>query len=180
MIKFVVIGTPQPAGSKTPGVTKDGRLYVRDANPKAAAWKHLVAREAKRVYDGPVLDDPIELTMVFYRERPKHHYGTGRNASVLKNGAPDFPTTTPDTVKQVRGTEDSLTGIVYRDDAQVVNVHAFKRYGSPARAEVEVRIVRSGLLPLGAEKNAGLQEELAQSDKLLPNGTLFDMEDSSC
>jgi Holliday junction resolvase RusA-like endonuclease len=49
-----------------------------------------------------------------------------------------YPTTKPDSLKLARGAEDSLTGIIYRDDAQVIDLNVKKRYGSPARVEIEV------------------------------------------
>jgi predicted short-subunit dehydrogenase-like oxidoreductase (DUF2520 family) len=42
-------------------------------------------------------------------------------------------------LKLARGVEDALTGIVWRDDAQIVVEHLEKRYGSPARCEVRVK-----------------------------------------
>jgi Holliday junction resolvase RusA-like endonuclease len=34
-----------------------------------------------------------------------------------------------------------MTGIIYRDDAQVVDMDIHKRYGSPARVEIEVEAI---------------------------------------
>ena len=48
------------------------------------------------------------------------------------------PTKKPDTDKLLRAVLDSLTGIGYEDDAQVVRVIAEKQYGMPERTTVTV------------------------------------------
>ena len=45
----------------------------------------------------------------------------------------------PDATKLVRAVEDALTGLVWRDDAQVVIQTVRKRYGHPERAEIFVQ-----------------------------------------
>jgi Holliday junction resolvase RusA-like endonuclease len=88
--------------------------------------------KGRSLYQGP-----LQLTVLFYVPRPKSHYGV---KGQLKS-APRYPTVRPDVTKLVRPLEDSLTGIVWRDDAQVVRQLAEKRYGEPARAEVRVTVL---------------------------------------
>jgi crossover junction endodeoxyribonuclease RusA len=140
MILFTVIGQPKPQGSKIPQViygrdgkpvVKDGRVLtrVRDDNPNTKDWRYLVARTAQEEYDGELLTGPIRLSITFERPRPKSHYGTGRNAGKLKQKAPTYPTTKPDTVKLTRAVEDALTGVIWKDDSQVVVHELEKVYG---------------------------------------------------
>lgn len=160
-LSFTVLGKPQPAGSKRAfAIKKDGeptgQVAVTDANPKAKSWQREVrdvARDALYAYvlaDEPdamaagLLTGPLRATMVFYCQRPKAHFGTGRNADLLKPGAPQFPTGRPDSLKLARGTEDALTGTVWKDDAQVVDLDVHKRYGVPERCEITIRTVGSG------------------------------------
>ena len=82
---------------------------------------------------------PVVVTIGFYFARPRGHYGTGRNASTVRAAAPARMTTMPDVDKLARCALDALTGIVFRDDAQIVDLHAVKRYGEPERAEIMVR-----------------------------------------
>lgn len=85
---------------------------------------------------------PVLVDAVFYLPRPKSHYGTGRNTSRLKDSAPLVPTTKPDSDKILRSTLDALTSAqAYRDDSQVVDVQARKRYadGRPPGAEITVK-----------------------------------------
>ena len=138
MIYFNVYGKPEPAGSKIAGVSKAGRRFVRDDNPASSGWKDRVAKAAGETMDGrPPLDGPVGLEITFYLPRPKSHYGRRG----LLPSAPPYPIGRPDLTKLLRGTEDGLKGIVWRDDAQVVSTRARKRYadGMGASAEITIR-----------------------------------------
>lgn len=137
-VSFTVYGMAQPAGSKTAGVTKSGKTFVRDSAKKSRPWKTEVARTAAEAMDGAaLLDGPLALTVMFFVPRPKGHFG----ARGLRPSAPEYPTVRPDVTKLLRAVEDAVTGIVWRDDAQVVHQTAFKAYGEPARATVTVATV---------------------------------------
>ena len=133
-IEFTVYGRVQPGGSKV--ANKFGG--VRDANKKLPEWKGAVGFAAIREHKGELLSDHLRVTMTFFRMRPKGHFRTGRRAGELKESAPHFPGTKPDVLKLARGTEDALTGILWRDDAQTVDLILAKRYGEPERAEIVV------------------------------------------
>lgn len=134
-VSFVVYGIAAPGGSKTSGTTKDGRRFVRDSSRRAAPWKRDVAQVAgKLMGEQPLLEGPLGLVVTFYLPRPKSHYG----ARGLKPSAPPWPIVRPDTTKLLRPLEDALTGIVWRDDSQVVVQEAGRVYGEPARCEVFV------------------------------------------
>jgi crossover junction endodeoxyribonuclease RusA len=135
---FTVFGQPQPGGSKTAGRSLDGRTFVRDSNKKAAPWKERVTQVAGEMMSGrPLYSGPLLLTVVFYVPRPKGHYGT----KGLLPSAPKHPTVRPDLTKLIRPLEDALTGICWRDDSQIVQQLAEKRYGEPARAEVRIAVL---------------------------------------
>ena len=140
MIDFVVYGNAQPAGSKRAFQHRHtGRIVVTDDNPKSRSWKNDVADTAAAAMNGrQLLAGPLSLCVVFSIPRPKSHYGTGRNFGVVRNTAPRWPTVKPDATKLVRAVEDALTGIVWRDDAQVVHQIVSKRYGEPACAQIFV------------------------------------------
>lgn len=139
-IRFTVVGRPEPGGSKTAFVI-NGRAVVSDANKKVKGWRSQVADAASGAYAGPLLDGPLEAEFTFFTPRPKSHYRSGKNAALLKDSAPEHPTTRPDALKLARAVEDALTGVLYRDDSQIVNEHLHKRYGEPARCEAVVRTI---------------------------------------
>jgi crossover junction endodeoxyribonuclease RusA len=138
-VRFEVWGTAKPAGSKRPFRRGDGSLGVRDASDGSREWKNLVADKAAEAMEGrPQLEGPLAMLVTFYVLRPKTHYGTGRNAHTLKPGAPVYPSTRPDTLKLTRAVEDALTGIVYRDDAQISMQLAIRRYSDRPRVTIVV------------------------------------------
>jgi Holliday junction resolvase RusA-like endonuclease len=156
-IRIVVFGKAAPAGSKRQITNRHtGQSFIIDANKNAKPWKKGVADAAAAQYRGPVLSCAVDIEMIFVMQRPKGHYGTGRNAEVLKDNAPLQPTVAPDVLKLARGVEDALSTIVYRDDAQIVNESLQKRYGDRERVEIRVRptaftCVRD-LVMMGVEK----------------------------
>lgn len=136
MIKFTVFGKPQPAGSKRAFIVA-GQARVTDANSKAKPWKQEVAAvAASSMQDAKLFEGPLQLHVTFYRPRPKGHFcKRGLSGNGLRS---EYPTTKPDATKLLRGLEDACTGIIWRDDAQIVRQFVSKVWGEPARAEVEV------------------------------------------
>lgn len=154
VLVITCLGTPVPQGShKAFVVGKKGgpqRAIVTDDNSRTKPWKQTVkhAALAAMALDGwAMTHGPVSVTVTFYLPRPKGHYGTGRNAHLLKPSAPDYPTTKPDGDKLVRSLFDALGEAgVWKDDAQVVNHEACKAYagyGRPPGARAEVRVMSS-------------------------------------
>lgn len=134
-LTFTVHGLAQPAGSKTAGRAKDGRMFVRDSAKRSAPWKQQVATAAGEACAGAeLLTGALHLDVTFVVPRPKGHYGKRG----LLPSAPIYPTVRPDITKLLRAVEDACTGIIWRDDAQIVSQVAGKQYGEPARCEVTV------------------------------------------
>lgn len=145
--RCVVFGHAAPAGSKRAFAIKragvpTGQVAVVDANPRAKSWQREVRDIAREMMDAQgtsLLTGALEVDLAFYVARPKNHYGTGRNARIVKSSAPAFPTGRPDALKLARGTEDACTGTVWVDDAQVVDLRVRKLYGTPERCEIVIR-----------------------------------------
>lgn len=143
-VRFTVIGEAQPGGSKSAFVVqpKEGgppRAVVTDANKKVKPWQSEIKFAAADAFNGrPLMNGPLAVTFKFFRPRPKGHYGSGRNAGVVKLSAPSAPDTRPDVLKLARAVEDACTGILWRDDAQIVAESLSKEWGEPARCEIEV------------------------------------------
>lgn len=149
-ITFTVYGHPATAGSKRAFIPtrKGGDMVTRpngkpmvvitDDNMAGKAWRQDVRSAARSAYDGELLRGPLSVTLRFFRQRPKSHFGSGKNASVLKGSAPSHPTTKPDVLKLARAIEDALTGVVWEDDAQIVHEVLDKAWGEPERVEVEI------------------------------------------
>ena len=106
-------------------------------------WKAAVAFGAREVFHGEPLLEALVLHLLFTRTRPKSHFGTGKNAGILKASAPDSPSSKPDLTKLVRAVEDSLTGIVWKDDAQVVEQWNRKEFGASPGVLVQIFTIKN-------------------------------------
>jgi Holliday junction resolvase RusA-like endonuclease len=139
LITFFVPGKAAPGGSKRAYVNQHtGKANIVDDAKNNAGWKAQVAKfAADRV--PALLSGPLDVTFTFTERRPKGHFGTGRNAEKLKATAPAYPTKKPDVLKLSRSTEDALSGVLWVDDCQTVNLTARKRYGARPGVWIEVR-----------------------------------------
>lgn len=149
-IQFTIIGVAAPQGSTKsfgwmvkdqagrPVLNRHGREMVKTAttsdNPNTKEWRRLVADTAQRTIAGlsefVLFDGPVAIDLTFELPRPK---------SLPKRVTAH--TKKPDLSKLLRSTEDALTGVVWRDDSQVVEVRLRKRYAAPtepARAIVSI------------------------------------------
>lgn len=94
------------------------RLYRgrRFLTPEGQAIKRDYYSQARMQYRGDVLTEPIVLTAHVY----------------FKNSASDLD-------NAMKGLLDSLSGVLWKDDRQVVELHAYKRKdASNPRIEIEV------------------------------------------
>jgi crossover junction endodeoxyribonuclease RusA len=124
-VEFTVYGTPVPQGSK-----RAFQNRVVDINAAAVrSWRRDVAAAAAEAMGGAApLSEPLQVRIMFFLPRPKAHYGTGKNEGVLKRSAPVAPATKPDIDKLTRAVLDALTGVVFRDDAQVAGLSCSKLF----------------------------------------------------
>ena len=162
VLTFEVVGEPQPQGSVTAWVPTDraGDPFRRGPtprNPRGAiivnvttdnkdlkAWRQRVAGAAldelldayPPAPDGrprwPRDDLGFTLEAISFLASPKARWGTGRNASQLKDSAAALPLTKPDVDKLLRAFLDALTGVVWKDDSQVTDAISRKRYAVPS------------------------------------------------
>jgi crossover junction endodeoxyribonuclease RusA len=134
-VYFVVPGLPATQGSKRyvgngRMIEADKRLPTYRADLRAAALAELGDQE---LFEGACRVS-IDIDLV----RPASHYGTGRNAQKLKPSAPAKPIAKPDVDKIARAVLDALTGVLWRDDAQVVSLCVRKLYDSENATRVFV------------------------------------------
>lgn len=120
VIEFEVYGVPVPKGS-TKAFFRPGMKYpvVTHDNAKTKPWQEAIVCAAREAGQGrPPADGPVALLLKFYMPRPK--------------SAPRYvrlPVRKPDLDKLVRCVKDGLTRAgLYRDDSQVVEVVASKRF----------------------------------------------------
>jgi len=125
-----VIGIPAPQGSKR----HVGHGIMIENSKRVKPWRQDVKEAALTHYDGEVIDQPVEVEIIFIFVRPKSHFGTGKNSRKLKPSAPVFVTSKGigDIDKLQRSTYDALSessgGNVLKDDSLIVQNRNSKRY----------------------------------------------------
>lgn len=142
-INFTIIGRPQQRGSKVPVRTKDGRVFIRDANLKSKDWMTSVRQVAGEAWDGKsLITSPVRLSATFYFKRPKSHYRTAKGRTdELKGSAPRLHAQSPDLAKLIRCLEDALTGVIWQDDKLVRLYAVCSREWTTESERAEVAIV---------------------------------------
>lgn len=135
-ITLWVSGVPKPKGSMK-CIGRRGKvahvLTEDDSSGDRKLWRTAVATIADQARQRRTLDYAVRVHVTFYIPRPANHYGTGRNAAVVKDSAPAFPTakTIGDTDKMQRNVGDALVdGHVLTDDSLIVDWFASKRWAA--------------------------------------------------
>jgi Holliday junction resolvase RusA-like endonuclease len=128
MISFFVPGIPAPQGSKRAFVVGKRAVLV-ESSKGCKPWRDSVrgaALEANALRAMPFegfVGAPLRLRIVFVMPRPR----------TVPRERCGWPATIPDLDKLLRSTLDGLTGALFRDDGQVVQIEAEKHYvGSTA------------------------------------------------
>ena len=127
VIEFRVFGIPQTKGSTKSFYVKNlNRVVTTNDNPKNKNWALAVSQEAVRVRPPTLWMGPISLVLRFHLKKPKS----------LKKNAHVWHTKKPDISKITRSIEDALTGIIWGDDAQIVESSQQKFYSDAPGVEI--------------------------------------------
>jgi len=102
---------------------------IEDAKENLMPWRDSItyaAREARGPDSSGYEQCAVAVNLVFWFPRPKSHY---RANGGLKETAPGMKASRPDIDKLSRAVLDAITASgVWRDDAQVAELHTTKRY----------------------------------------------------
>jgi len=146
---FTVLGHAQPKGSARGFVPKGWtRPIITSDNPRTKEWEQRIATEAQHVGGDLLFTGPVLLVASFYLPRPK----TGKAKHHM---------TRPDADKLARCVLDALSGVLYHDDGQVVQLHVRKQYAGIAAAPCARIVVEDAVDPEPTVRD------------LIPEGNLF-------
>jgi Holliday junction resolvase RusA-like endonuclease len=120
-----VSGDPASQGSHS---VINGRI-VQVNSTKHKRWRNAVSFAALDLVgpDFQLLDEPLQLSVIFYLPRPK---------SVTR----EYPAVMPDVDKLLRAVFDSLSGIIYLDDSRIIQATAQKLYADDRGSGAVIRV----------------------------------------
>jgi Holliday junction resolvase RusA-like endonuclease len=120
-----VSGDPASQGSHS---VIHGRI-VQVNSAKHKRWRNAVSFAALDLVgsDFELIEDPVELSVIFYLPRPK-------------TATREFPAVMPDLDKLIRSVGDSLTGTIIRDDSRIVTIGAKKLYADDRGPGAIIRV----------------------------------------
>jgi Holliday junction resolvase RusA-like endonuclease len=136
-LRFTIYCTPVPQGSKRGWVIpgKNGgkpRAIISDDNTKTVPYRQAVTQTIVHDMQQHRLESPwaikhvpVKLSLQFYFSKPP----TAKKSRFC-------PSVKPDIDKLIRSTMDAMTGTIFKDDAQVVELQTSKHYGVPERVEI--------------------------------------------
>lgn len=136
MIEFTVYGEPVAQGR--PRFSTAGG-FVKAYDPaKSGDYKQFVKLAAREFAPASLLEGPIKMKLVVYRSMPGYLSKSPKKAAAAEAGEV-VPTSKPDIDNYLKGVKDALKGVIWKDDSQVVEVYALKRYS--ARPRIELKII---------------------------------------
>jgi crossover junction endodeoxyribonuclease RusA len=127
MFELTIDVSGEPASQGSHSVIHGRIVQVNSAKHKR--WRNAVAFAAlDLITDGwELLDEPLELSVIFYLPRPK---------SVSR----EFPAVMPDVDKLLRAVFDSLSGVIYLDDSRIIRATAQKLYADDRGPGAVIRV----------------------------------------
>jgi crossover junction endodeoxyribonuclease RusA len=127
MFELTIDVSGEPASQGSHSVIHGRIVQVNSAKHKR--WRNAVAFAAlDLITDGwELLDEPLELSVIFYLPRPK-------------TATREFPAVMPDVDKLLRAVFDSLSGVIYLDDSRIIRATAQKLYADDRGPGAIIRV----------------------------------------
>lgn len=135
--EFVIPGEPQGKGRpRVTTIAGHARAYTPD---KTVSYESLIkwcwAQQYGNINPSTV---PIRMHINAYYTIPA---SDSKNKRAAKLAGSIYPTKKVDADNLAKIVADSLNGLAYCDDVQIVDMHVYKRYGDQPRVDVTVEEV---------------------------------------
>lgn len=125
---FFVHGVPEQQGSTRAFVVK-GRAHITTTNKNLHAWRDLIASVAQD--HAEMHSQAVSMELTFYMPKP---VSAPKKKIIAMTKRPDLD-------KLIRAVLDALTGVMFRDDSQVISIYARKLYAEAGDSiGVDIRI----------------------------------------
>ena len=122
MIKFLVKTRPKPQQRHR----SNGRFQY---DPSSKDKKDFLL-QCKQFAPPKPSDRDIEMELTFCYKRPKNHYRSKNKKLILKDDVPFYKSSKADLDNLIKFICDSLNGVFYIDDSQIVSISACKVWGA--------------------------------------------------
>lgn len=131
-ITFTIPGEPVAKG-RARSFIRAGHI-AHHTPEKTARYENLVRLAAQQVMARAPIEGPVHLTVRAFFSIPVSWSLKKQRSAALGEL---MHTKRPDLDNVVKAIKDGANGVVWKDDSQVADIRASKRYGTP-RVEVEV------------------------------------------
>ena len=129
-----VHGYPVPQGRPKAFIPKGWTRPTVYDPATSRDWKRTVNSQVLDAKPGPPMKGALTVRLVFVLLRPP---------SVSEKKRP-FPTVKPDAENLSKAVLDAIKGVVYLDDAQIVDLRVRKEYGEQPGVEIDVEELPGG------------------------------------
>lgn len=136
LLKIVIPGSPIGQGRpKFTTINGHAKAYDPEKSRNYKAYVKMLATQAMKETGFERIDGPCNVVIQAYFEVPKSKSKKFREAALLDQVR---PTKKPDADNIVKAIQDALNGLVYKDDACIVNLSCEKFYSDNPRVEVYI------------------------------------------
>lgn len=127
----------EPQQQERPRATGRGKFIRVYDPPKTAKFKRELKQLAMlEMRDKNKFDSAISVTIRFYRKVQK---SVSKKEHVRRTEGHVRPIVKPDLDNYIKSTLDALNGVIWTDDATIVELNTSKWYSDDPRIEIEVK-----------------------------------------
>ena len=136
VLAFEIPGQPIGQGRpKFSTINGHARAYDPEKSRNYKAYIRMLATQAMKDSGFTMIEGPCSIEIFAFFEVPKSKSKKFREAAL--NGL-ERPTKKPDLSNIIKGIEDALNGLVYKDDSSIVSLKIQKYYSEFPRVEIEI------------------------------------------
>lgn len=129
----------EPMAQSRPRFARRGRGVVAYEEAKMKAWRAECSRLIKEVFNPEKpIEDSLKIDVTFFIRPPKYISEKKKLKEKLK-AEEIFCSKKPDIDNYLKALLDSMTGIIFKDDGQVVECRARKLYSLKPRIEFVIK-----------------------------------------
>lgn len=114
------------------------RIYTPDPKGRLKGWKRAIRGLARCEWREERARCAVSVSLEFMFSRPASQMGTGRNAGRPRPSAPRHHRQRPDIDNLAKAVLDAMTGIVWADDAQIIELRITKRWAEKSGVLITV------------------------------------------